>query len=174
MILPFRTFDANGIILVRSAGIFHKRVLKIFTLLTDHLTYGHHFNLSESSRATMEQFHRCARVYILKKTGAKGSGRAVSPWQVSGVDQRSAKSRQCVPCTYPVCHGAARETKGAHSRSSRISRRDQNINYAQHPYNMSYYLPRPSVPLLSIHHHHCLQRSLGRDTKPGRSYLDEP
>lgn len=73
-LLPFRTFNANGITLVRSAGIFHKRVVKIFTLLTDHLAYGHHFNLSGASRATIEQFHRqtCARVCMCKEDGGEG------------------------------------------------------------------------------------------------------
>lgn len=51
----------------------------------------------------MGQFHR--------EMEENRSRRGGSLWQVSGVDQRTARSLQCTPCTYPACHDQRRRDK---------------------------------------------------------------
>lgn len=134
MILPFRTFDANGTTLVR---IFYKHVVKIFTLLTDHLTYGHHFNLSGTSRATIEQFHRFKHVHARVHVGEEDVGEKSSV-ALTGFG-RGSTIREVSTMRSLHLSSVSRHSKRDEGRLLGVpfrpltSRRDQNINHAQHP-----------------------------------------
>lgn len=133
MILPFRTFDANGTTLVRTAGTFYKRVAKIFTLLTDHLIYGHHFNLSGTisrDNRTVSPVNVCTRAYMWEKSSV-----APDRFRAWINDPRSLYNTFLALLQRVTARQERRGEAPWRLEFPRLSasRRDQNINHAQHP-----------------------------------------
>lgn len=134
MCLRFRyAFSVQTGTILASDGIsWTNRAVKIFTLLTDHLA--HHSNLSEASRATMEQFRR----EMGENKSRRGEVALTGFWRGSTIRE---------VFTIHFLHLSSvsrRERKKERERETRDSlklhrsRKDQNINHAQHLYNMSY------------------------------------
>lgn len=107
------------------------RAVKIFTLLTDHLA--HHSNLSEASRATIEQFRR-----EMGENRSRGGEVALTGFW------RGSTIREVFTIHSLHLSSVSRRKRKKEERETRDflklhrSRKDQNINHAQHPYNMSY------------------------------------
>lgn len=152
--------NANGTDVLRVMGVSYKRAAakNIYIVNGDQLTRGHHSALSGASRMTMEQF--CREMERDRRGGEAEEKQRGSYVALTGfnMDQRSAKSLQYAPCTYPMCHDEGkrkrvtkeRRKESLLSRSSsfalRISKRPKHKPRATLVQYVLYTIPCSSSP----------------------------